>query len=404
VSAGTTELSHTVLHDWHASNGGKMVPFAGYDMPVQYALGIIDEHMATRREAGLFDVSHMGRFRVRGAAACAFLSRILSCNVEALVAGKAAYGFLATPSGGALDDAYLYMLAEHDYLLVVNASNRSKDWAWLHDLLPADVSLEDDSERLAMLALQGPKSQFILESLTDAATLPANKRNLLSTCQIDGHSVLVARTGYTGESVCFELFPSTDYAVVLWQKMIDLGATAVGLGARDSLRLQAGLPLYGHELGDGPDGREIPVFSNPLARFAVRNSDGYIGCEAIAQQRIEYLRIKRAEFDNDWQPALLSHMVRPIAVFDSKRPLRAGYRVLRDGLEVGWVTSGAIVPCAPATNEPATASAGDQRVLRPIGLSLIHSNIRFDANHRVTFAIADDRGKTFDAELVERNL
>jgi aminomethyltransferase len=404
MSTSATALRRTVLHEWHAANGGKMVPFAGYDMPVQYTAGVTAEHTATRCGAGLFDVSHMGRFRVRGAGACAYLSRALTCNAAALVTGKAAYGFLATPSGGALDDAYLYMLAEHDYLLVVNASNRAKDWTWLEGLLSDDVSLEDDSERLAMIALQGPKSQLIMESLSDAAALPASKRNLLSTCLIDGHAVIVARTGYTGESICFELFPSTDYALALWQRIIDLGATAVGLGARDSLRLQAGLPLYGHELGEDPDGREIPVFSNPLARFAVRSDDGYIGCEAIARQRIEYLRIKRAEFDDGWRPAVLSHMIRPIAVFDSRKPLRAGYRVLHHGHAVGWVTSGAVVPYAASPNENAHAESANERVLRPIGLVLIRSDIYFDGDNKVQLTIVDDRGKTFNAELVESNL
>ena len=372
----STPLARTPLHEWHVAAGGKMVPFGGYDMPVQYAGGIIAEHMATRRGAGAFDVSHMGRLRIRGSGAVDFLARALTSNVAALAPGEAQYGFLATETGGAVDDAYLYMLAPEDYLLVINASNRAKDRAWLDGLLGNGASIEDQSDALAMIALQGPLAQSIMETMVPAAALPENKRNRLVTCRIDGHEVIVARTGYT----------------------------AVGLGARDSLRLEAGLPLYGHELGEGPDGREIPVFANDLARFAVRTTGGYVGEEAIRVQRAEFQRIKRGEFDDGWRPEVLTHPVQPLAVFEGRRPMRAGYKVLLDGEPVGWGTSGTTVPFAPFAGRDITARPSDRHALRPIGLALLEARIRYRADRPIAVEIEDDRGKRFGAELVERNL
>ncbi len=401
----STSLARTPLHAWHVEHGGRMVPFGGWDMPVQYKTGIIAEHLATRRGAGAFDVSHMGRLRVRGKGSVAFLSRALTCNVAALVPGEAAYGFIATPGGGAVDDAYLYMLDDADYLLVVNAANRDKDIAWLEAIDRDGATLEDQSAAYGMISLQGPRAQVIMESLLDAGALPENKRNRLGTCRLAGHDVIVARTGYTGEPVCFELFPAADFTVELWQRLIDAGATAVGLGARDSLRLEAGLPLYGHELGEGPDGREIPVFANDLARFAVRGGDGYTGCEAIAKQREEHMRIKRGELGGDWRPQVLTHLVQPIAVFEGRRPLRAGYRVLHDGEAAGWVTSGTTVPYARFDGAGVTAAPSqEEHVLRPIGLALLDARLRYRSDRTVRLTIEDDRGKSFEAELVERNL
>jgi aminomethyltransferase len=401
-SAGS--LARTPLHAWHVEHGARMVPFGGYDMPVQYPTGIIAEHMATRRRAGAFDVSHMGRLRVRGDGAVGFLSRALTCNVAALQPGEARYGFIATPTGGAVDDAYLYMLAPADYLLVINAANRAKDRAWLDELPSDGASIEDQSDALAMISLQGPHAQAIMETMTDLAALPENKRNQLSTCRVDGSDVIVARTGYTGEPVCFELFPPSDDAPALWQRCIDAGASPVGLGARDSLRLEAGLPLYGHELGEAPDGSEIPVFANDLARFAVRTGNGYVGHEAIARQRDEHTRIKRGEMAGGWRPSVLTKLVQPLAVFEGRRPLRAGYRVHLDGEPVGWVTSGTTVPYARFEGTDVTAVPSEEQALRPIGLALVDAGVRYRADRQLVFEIEDDRGKRFEAELVERNL
>jgi len=405
MSDDTRAHARTPLYAWHVARGARMVPFAGYSMPVHYPTGIIAEHLATRRGAGLFDVSHMGRLRVRGAGAGGFLARALTCNVAALQPGEAAYGFIATESGGAVDDAYLYMLGESDYLLVVNAANRAKDRAWLDAMLGDGAMLEDHSDALAMISLQGPASQSILESMTNAAGLPENKRNRLATCSIAGQQVIVARTGYTGEPVCFELFAPADASPMLWQRLVEAGATPAGLGARDSLRLEAGLPLYGHELGEGPDGREIPVFAIALARFAVRRGGGYTGHAAIARQREEYTRLRRGEIGTRWHPTVLTQLVQPIAVFGGRRPLRAGYRVHLEGEPVGWVTSGTSVPYAPFDGAHVTARPReDEHLLRPIGLALLDARLRYRADRPVRFDIEDERGKRIEAELVERNL
>ena len=254
----TSELGKTVLHDWHVANGARMVDFGGWDMPVQYPTGIIQEHLATRRRAGLFDVSHMGRFTVKGADAEAFLLRVLTNNARALEPGHAQYTFIANDRGGAVDDAYLYKLAAEDFLLVVNAGNRDVDWQCLERHLGGGgAAMTDVSERLAMIALQGPESSSILEQVVDKGAFPENKRNRLSTAGFNGAKMVIARTGYTGESVCFELFIESGRAVSLWESLVGLGAVPVGLGARDSLRMEAGLPLYGHELGQDQEDHEI---------------------------------------------------------------------------------------------------------------------------------------------------
>ncbi len=400
-------LKETVLHDWHVAQQAKMVPFGGWDMPVHYKTGIIREHLATRRDCGLFDVSHMGRFGLRGEGAQAFLLEVLTNSARALEVGQAQYTFIATETGGAVDDAYLYRLAEDEYLLVVNASNRSKDWDWLCEHNDhTGASLENISEALGMLSLQGPNSAGLMEQIVDKRALPESKRNWLGTVTMDGHRVIVARTGYTGESIGFELFPPRDYTLALWEKLIALGAAPVGLGARDSLRLEAGLPLYGHELGRDCEQREIPVFANDLARFAVRPADemNYVGKQALERQRHEFIAIKRGELHSPLGERVLPRIVQPIAVFQGRRPLRAGYRVLHDGTEVGYVTSGTAVPYTRFYGQGITATPSDEHDLRPIGLALIDSNLGYRTDRPVVLEVHDDRGKRFEAELVERHM
>ena len=404
--ADAPNLRHTVLHDWHVEAGAKMVEFGGWDMPVQYESGIVQEHLATRRAAGLFDVSHMGRFQVRGAGAEAFLLKVLTNNAHALDPGHAQYTFIANETGGAVDDAYLYRLAVEDFLLVVNAGNRAKDWAWLQDLKSDDVELEDVSDAFAMIALQGPRASHVLENLLDVRELPENKRNRLGTVNIDGHELMVARTGYTGETVCFEIFPKHDFAVPLWQALIGHGAQPIGLGARDSLRLEAGLPLYGHELGLDPEGNDIPIFVNGLARFGVRPPDGqdYVGRDELDKQRDEYVHILRGELDTPTGERVLSRIIQPIAAFNERKPLRAGFKVLFEDEHVGYVTSGTSVPFSRFRGQGITAAPSDAHEMRPIGLALVRSDIRYMADRPVILEIEDARGKRMAVELVERNL
>jgi aminomethyltransferase len=399
---GSTILRRTVLHDWHVRHQARIVPFGGWGMPVQYATGITREHIATRTHAGLFDVCHMGRFRIVGADCEAFLSGVLTNDPSVLNVGEAHYTLLANEHGGALDDAYLYRLAAREFLLVVNASNRQRDWDWLHARpVPAFVQIKDDSESTAMLALQGPQSSAILETLLDPRDLPEPRRNRLRAVQFGRHGLIVARTGYTGEVSCFELFAAAEVAVELWQRLVDAGAVPVGLGARDSLRLEAGLPLYGHELGLDAQGNDIPIFANTLARFGVRRPGrgAYMGSTALDAQRAEYEAIAADTLRTPVEERLLQRLVRPIAVFDGRRPLRAGYELFLNDERVGYVTSGTSVPVAAPG-----ARLDQQHDMRPIGLALIRSDIRFRPDQPTTFVARDDRGGSMTAELVERNL
>ncbi len=400
-------LKETILHHWHVAHQAKMVPFGGWDMPVQYKSGIISEHLATRRNCGLFDVSHMGRFSFRGEGAQAFLMKVLTNSARALEVGQAQYTFIATESGGAVDDAYLYRLGNDEYMLVVNAANRDKDWDWLcaHNLQPR-VRMENLSEELGMISLQGPNSAGLLENLVNKRELPQSKRNHLTTVTLDKHQVIIARTGYTGESVAFELFPPRDYTVALWEQLFALGAAPIGLGARDSLRLEAGLPLYGHELGEDTGQQEIPVFANDLARFAVRPTDEtvYIGKAALERQRQEFVTIKRGESHSPIGERVLPRRVQPIAVFQSRRPLRAGYRVFHAGKEIGYVTSGTTVPYTHFYGQGIIATPSDEHDLRPIGLAFIDSELQYRTDKPVVLEVLTDRGKKFEAELVERHL
>lgn len=406
AQAEAIQLRHTVLHDWHVEARARMVEFGGWDMPVQYPTGIVQEHLSTRRAAGLFDVSHMGRFRISGAGAEALLMYALTNNAQALDPGLAQYTFIANETGGAVDDAYLYRLAKNDFLLVVNAENRDKDWNWLEGLKSGEVTFADESERLGMIALQGPEASHVLERIVDGSELPENKRNRLRAARIDGHEVIIARTGYTGEAICFEIFPERDFTVELWQKLVDAGAVPVGLGARDSLRLEAGLPLYGHELGLDPEGREIPIFANGLARFAVRplGNQDYIGRAELEKQQDEYVHIMRRELDAPVERRLLTHIIQPIAVFEGRKPLRSGFKVYLDGAHAGYVTSGTSVPFSGFRGQGITAAPSDSHELRPIGLALLRSDILYVADRPVTLEVEDARGNRTTAELVERNL
>jgi aminomethyltransferase len=263
------QLLKTVFYEKHVSLGAKMVEFGGWDMPVQYEAGIVQEHLNTRKQAGLFDVSHMGRFIVSGSDALAFLQHVLTNNAAALEIEESQYTMIPDDSGGAVDDAYLYRFGADEYLLVVNASNRQKDWQHLAGLKEnfGRVKIEDRTRELCMLSLQGPKSKEILAAIMNGGRLPEPLRNSLSTVQISGRRVFVARTGYTGEPICFELFMDRNDALMIWDLLIQQGALPVGLGARDTLRLEAGLPLYGHELGLDPADKSIPIFACNLANL-----------------------------------------------------------------------------------------------------------------------------------------
>jgi aminomethyltransferase len=246
-----TDLQKTPLNEVHRRRGAKMVPFGGWEMPVEYS-GLIAEHMAVRSAAGLFDVSHMGQLEVEGEGALAFLQRVTSNNVAKLVDGQAQYSSLPMPSGCPVDDVIVYRRSERRYLVVVNASNRQKDWEWLLAQKPSGCGLHDRSDEFALLALQGPKAEAILQRLT-RLELPAIGFYRFAEGEVDGHTAIVARTGYTGEDG-FEVFVSPAAAVPLWRRIVAAGTAdgllPAGLGARDTLRLEARMMPYGNDMDE----------------------------------------------------------------------------------------------------------------------------------------------------------
>jgi aminomethyltransferase len=370
------QLLKTVFHEKHVSLGAKMVEFGGWDMPMQYETGIVQEHLNTRKQAGLFDVSHMGRFIVGGPDALDFLQHVLTNNAAALEIEESQYTMIPDISGGAIDDAYLYRFMAEEYLLVVNASNREKDWQHLTGFKEKfnRVRIEDRTQELCMLSLQGPRSKEILSGAMDSGRLPEPLRNSLSTVQICGSRVLVARTGYTGEPICFELFADRQNAPMIWDLLVQQGAVPVGLGARDTLRLEAGLPLYGHELGLDPADNPIPIFACNLARFAVSFSPlkgEFIGKQALSRQFEAFKKI----VDRDYGLiADLPRLIQPIEL-QGKGIARAGAPVYRDGNPVGFVTSGTMVPYWQSEGRGLATAQSDDRQLRAIGLALVDSDL-----------------------------
>jgi aminomethyltransferase len=371
-----TDLQKTVFHDRHVVLGAKMVEFGGWDMPVQYKPGIVQEHLATRKEAGVFDVSHMGRFLVRGSDTLPFLQQMLTNNAAALEVGESQYTIIQNEEGGAIDDAYLYRFVEDEYMLVVNASNRKIDWEHLSAAVKSfkSLELEDRTEDLAMLSLQGPESKKILERIIASGNLPEPVRNALSIVRINDSDVLIARTGYTGEPICFEIFMNRSSALNIWDILLDQGASPIGLGARDTLRLEAGLPLYGHEFGKDPEGEAIPVFSCLLARVAVSFSPlkgAYPGRAALLKQFNAFKKIINQDY-----AALkdLPRIIRPVAVAD-KGIARAGSKSFSGSTYVGYVTSGTMVPYWEFEGEGVTSKITGDKGMRAIGLAILDSTL-----------------------------
>jgi aminomethyltransferase len=282
MSKTTAALKETPLTDRHRQQGAKLVPFAGFSMPVQYD-SISAEHRAVRERAGLFDISHMGELRVSGAGAAAFLDRMTVNDVLGLAVDQAHYSCLCRPDGGILDDVVLYRL-EDGFLMVVNASNVEKDWAWLSNHVPADVTIEDQSDLTALLALQGPRAAEILAPLA-SVDVNAIRYYWKADGVVAGAEALISRTGYTGEDG-FELYVHRDDAAGLWSALLAAGEAhglvPAGLGARDTLRLEMKYALYGNDIDET---------TNPIEAglgWIVRLDKGdFIGREALARVRAE---------------------------------------------------------------------------------------------------------------------
>jgi len=360
----------------------------------------VHEHLVTRKTAGLFDVSHMGRFVFRCKDSLLFLQHVLSNNVAALDVGESQYTFIPNNTGGAIDDAYLYRFIEDEYLLVVNAANRQKDWEHFESMVKdfEHVEMFDHTEELVMLSLQGPQSKQILSPLIDSGSLPEPSRNRLSTVTINSKRVLIARTGYTGEPICFELFINTADGPAIWDLLVEWEAEPVGLGARNTLRLEAGLPLYGHELGKDPSEREIPIFACKLAKFAVSFSPfktDFVGRDALSSQFEALKKIEKGDYSLVED---LPRMIMPVAV-SVKGIARAGSYVFKDSKFVGYITSGTMVPYFKYTGEGLQSQPTEEKQMRSICLALVDSDIV--EGNKLEIEI---RGRKTDAVIVPYHL
>lgn len=316
-----TELKRTPLHEEHLALGARMVPFAGYEMPVQYT-GIIEEHNAVRSSAGVFDVCHMAEFRVFGFGAFDFLQRMLTNDLHRIAElGQAQYTLMLDDDGRILDDLIVYHSGDLEYLIIANASNHAADLAWLQAHAPEDLELVDESERTALIALQGPEAVRILTELAGEGWTPPARFTLGEALIDNAVPVLVARTGYTGEDGV-ELVCRADDAPALWRVLLSFPeVTPAGLGARDTLRLEMGYPLYGNDM----DATRDPI-SAGLGWVVPAGKTGYLGESAVRAVRAEGPEMRLAYLN------VADGIPRP------------GFPVLHEGVEVGKVASGTYSP------------------------------------------------------------
>jgi aminomethyltransferase len=278
MSPGTETLKRTPLHERHVAAGARLVPFAGWEMPVQYA-GIREEHRAVRERVGIFDVSHMGEIETEGPQAEAFLQRLLSNDISKLADGGAQYSVLCNHEGGVLDDLFTYRLGHGRFLTVTNASNHEKDLAWFRRHAAGfDVQVHDRLEDYAMLAVQGPRARELMQQLTDGE-LPARFKTARLTVA-GAENTLVAGTGYTGEDGV-ELVTAPEHAARIWDAVIEHGAAPAGLGARDTLRLEVCFHLYGNDLSEDRGPIEAGL------GWCCKEDTGFIGAEFVGAARAQ---------------------------------------------------------------------------------------------------------------------
>ncbi len=307
----------TCLHQKHLDLGAKMMPFGGFDMPIEYTT-IIEEHNAVRHAAGIFDVSHMGEVLITGADSERFVNHIFTNDISGAEIGKIFYGMMLYPEGGTVDDLLVYKMGEERFFLVVNASNIAKDYQWIVDNSKGfDVTIENQSDYYGEVAVQGPHAEACVEELLGLSV----KELAFYTCkevEVDGETIVVSRTGYTGEDG-FEIYGSHAYTNKVWDILVGSKRVApCGLGCRDTLRFEVGLPLYGHELD-----KDITPIEAGLSMFVKLNKEEFIGKEAVAQQKAEGAKRK----------------VVGIELADKAIP-RNGYEICVDGNPIGYVTTG----------------------------------------------------------------
>jgi aminomethyltransferase len=328
LNAPALELKRTPLNSAHRRLGGRMVEFGGWDMPVQYPAGTVTEHLRTRTHAGLFDVSHMGEIDVRGPDAIPFVNGLVCNDASKLVDGQAQYSALTTPEGTVIDDLLVYRFAEDHLLLVVNAGTTEKDWDWISSHHQNEnVQLRNVSAEYCQIALQGPEALSILQQIT---TVPLDeiKYYHFTENKVDSVPAIISRTGYTGEDG-FEVYAAADKAEQLWNKILEVGkygeeygVLPCGLAARNTLRLEAGMCLYGHEIDD-----TTTLLEANLGWICKLNKGDFIGRERLQKQKEEGIKRKLIGFE-----------------VTDRGIARDGQQVLVDGQRVGRVTSGSPAP------------------------------------------------------------
>ncbi len=275
-------LKRTTLFEAHLKYGGKMVPFAGWEMPVQYPAVVIAEHNAVRTACGMFDVSHMGEITIEGPDALANLNYLLTNDFSGMADGQARYSPMCNEDGGVVDDLIVYKKDDDEFLMVVNAANKDKDFAWIKAHVFGDAEVEDISDTVGQIALQGPKAFEILKKLIDPSGIPEDYYAAKYDVPMCGTRVMISTTGYTGEEGV-EIYMPKDQAPVIWEALMeagkDYGLLPCGLGARDTLRLEAGMPLYGHEMDDTITPKEAM-----LSIFVKMDKADFIGKEALERK------------------------------------------------------------------------------------------------------------------------
>lgn len=316
-------MKHTPLTHWHQEHAGKLVEFGGYAMPIDYG-SIVEEHEAVRSGVGIFDVSHMGEFDVKGPQAVEFLDHLVTNQVASMAVHQALYTPMCNDQGGTVDDLLIYRLEDQHFMLVVNAANIDKDWNWISTLAQdwPGVTLTNQSDQIALLAIQGPHATALLQELTSFDLSTLAYYHFAPAITIAGVTGILSRTGYTGEDG-FEFYVGGNDALRAWQAFVDRGARPAGLGARDTLRLEARLPLYGHELSDTIS--PLVAGLGPFVRL--KDKLEFVGREALTQQKVLGLPSK------------------VVGLTISGGIARAGYEVADvDGKTVGAVTSGSYSP------------------------------------------------------------
>jgi aminomethyltransferase len=317
-------MKRTPLYERHLALGGRMIDFGGWELPVQYQ-GIIKEHEQTRSAAGLFDVSHMGEIAVTGPDAQRFIQHMVTNDISGAQDMQAIYSPMCYESGGVVDDLLIYRLGSEEYLLIVNAANTDKDFEWLSTHVSGNMELRNVSNEYAQLAIQGPEAERILQRLCAQPLEDIRFYRFRTDVRVDGVPAIVSRTGYTGEDG-FELYLPAAEAAGVWDKLLEAGKSSglvpAGLGARDTLRFEVALPLYGHELSDS-----ISPLEAGLGMFVKLDKEDFIGKEALAAQKAQGLKRRVIGFE----------------MVDRGIP-RGLMDVRKDGALVGYVTSGGFAP------------------------------------------------------------